>query len=206
MTTTPKGHVEVTRTLGIDMGHRVPGHEGKCVNLHGHRYHIEVTASALEVQASGSGEGMITDFGVLKTAMVVQIEDVFDHALCLSIDDPLVEEWGGAGKLNYAGRNMARPELIAVFKNYAKVNDAGSRAIRAHVHRVGVVVVVPTIPTAEALAHIWYTRVDHAVRHATKHKVWLTKVRVYETPNCWAEYIPPAHVRRRYGKRAEGTA
>ena len=38
-----KNRCELTRRIGIDMGHRVPDHGSKCRNPHGHRYEILAT-------------------------------------------------------------------------------------------------------------------------------------------------------------------
>jgi 6-pyruvoyltetrahydropterin/6-carboxytetrahydropterin synthase len=64
----------ITRSLTLDAGHRVPGHQGKCRNLHGHTYRIEVTA-----MGDVPDDGMVLDFGLVKEAMVEALGD-WDHA------------------------------------------------------------------------------------------------------------------------------
>jgi 6-pyruvoyltetrahydropterin/6-carboxytetrahydropterin synthase len=64
----------ITRRLTLDAGHRVPGHQGKCRNLHGHTYTVEVTAEG-EVPE----DGMVLDFGVVKEVMVEHVGR-WDHA------------------------------------------------------------------------------------------------------------------------------
>ena len=54
--------IEITRRLEFDAGHRVLGHEGKCKNLHGHRYSAEITVTAPDLD----GLGRVIDFGVIK--------------------------------------------------------------------------------------------------------------------------------------------
>src|SRR5262249_14498003 len=61
-TDTKTGPVTCTRLLQFDAGHRVYQHEGKCANLHGHRYTAEITAQAEALDKIGR----VIDFSVLK--------------------------------------------------------------------------------------------------------------------------------------------
>jgi len=45
-------------------------------------------------------------------------------------------------------------------------------------------------PTAENLAEHWFRRVDRQITLRSKGHASLVKLRVYETPNCWADYEP----------------
>ena len=64
----------ITRSLTLDAGHRVPGHQGKCRNLHGHTYRVDVT-----VEGDVPDDGMVLDFGIVKEAMNDALGD-WDHA------------------------------------------------------------------------------------------------------------------------------
>ena len=75
--------------IEFDAAHRVIGHSGKCVNLHGHRYVLEVTAQADELDSLG----MVVDFGTLKGEIKKWIDAHFDHNVILSEED---REMGGA--------------------------------------------------------------------------------------------------------------
>lgn len=81
--------IEITRRYELDMGHRVPGHEGKCRRVHGHRYVVLATVTGA-VQGDGleAEAGMVLDFGHLKEAMAATLEQ-FDHQLVLWDGDPL---------------------------------------------------------------------------------------------------------------------
>lgn len=68
--------VTITKELGIDAGHRVPGHTGKCRSPHGHRY----TFTA-KVEGTPAEDGMIVDFAIIKQLMVEHIETPWDHAM-----------------------------------------------------------------------------------------------------------------------------
>lgn len=83
--------IEIERRYELDMGHRVPGHGGKCKRLHGHRYVCLATAVG-PVEADGLEEesGMVLDFGALKAAMAAVL-DPYDHQLVLWEGDPLAD-------------------------------------------------------------------------------------------------------------------
>ena len=80
----------------FDSAHFLAGYNGKCANLHGHHWVIEVEAGQETLQAEGEKRGMVIDFGDLKHA-VRSLADSFDHATIYE-----------AGTL--------RPETIAAFQ------------------------------------------------------------------------------------------
>lgn len=64
----------------FDSAHFLAGYKGKCANIHGHRWKIEVIVSSEALIEEGEKRGMIIDFGDLKKA-VRGLADSFDHAL-----------------------------------------------------------------------------------------------------------------------------
>lgn len=64
----------------FDSAHFLSGYSGKCANIHGHRWTVEVEIKGEELQQSGEKRGMLIDFGDLKKA-VKELADSFDHAL-----------------------------------------------------------------------------------------------------------------------------
>lgn len=154
-----------TRQIGIDMGHRVPDHGSKCRHLHGHRYTIEATCSGPLAEA-GEQNGMVIDFGFLKEAMLEAIDRPFDHQLCLWKHDPQVV-------------NLF--EVIAPLEPIASVDHATDQ----HGNRL---VLIDRVPTAENLAALWYEQLEVLVESLTEGRATLESVKVWETPNCWAEF------------------
>jgi 6-pyruvoyltetrahydropterin/6-carboxytetrahydropterin synthase len=78
----------ITRKLnGVDMGHRLMKHEGKCRNYHGHRYTFEVTIDAKELDKVGR----VVDFGVVKDLVGGWLDREWDHGMVLQEGDPLIE-------------------------------------------------------------------------------------------------------------------
>ncbi|MBQ9898171.1 MAG: 6-carboxytetrahydropterin synthase QueD [Ruminococcus sp.] len=64
----------------FDSAHFLAGYNGKCANIHGHRWELEVCVSSGTLQQTGEKRGMVIDFGDLKHA-VRALADSFDHAL-----------------------------------------------------------------------------------------------------------------------------
>lgn len=67
-------------TAKFDSAHFLAGYEGKCANIHGHHWVVEVTVKGSELQSSGTKRGMLIDFGDLKHIVRGMAEN-FDHAL-----------------------------------------------------------------------------------------------------------------------------
>lgn len=83
----------VTKEIEFDAAHRVPNHKSKCRNLHGHRYKVIAAVQAPNLHREGSDEGMVVDFGDLKTLMMETIHDVHDHGAIFYADDELCGVW-----------------------------------------------------------------------------------------------------------------
>jgi 6-pyruvoyltetrahydropterin/6-carboxytetrahydropterin synthase len=146
------GDFFVTRTVEFDSGHRVPYHDSKCRNPHGHRYKVEASISGPLVTATTSDHGMVVDFGALKALLQQEVADRWDHAML-------------------------------VWDKDRELRDA----LEGHSWRV---ITLPLVPTAENLAYLAFLELDPWVTKAWDGRVRLRLVRVWETPNCVAAYIP----------------
>lgn len=72
--------VEISKRVEFDAGHRVPRHESKCHNIHGHRYVVIAHACGPIVEEEdASDQGMLVDFSLLKKWLNEKVHDVFDH-------------------------------------------------------------------------------------------------------------------------------
>ena len=70
----------VTKQIRIDCGHRVPNHDSKCKNIHGHNYLIELGVYGEVITTQGTpDEGMVIDFSDLKKVLMEEIDERFDH-------------------------------------------------------------------------------------------------------------------------------
>ena len=72
----------LTAEASFDGAHFLAGYEGKCSNLHGHRWRVILNIEAEELQAEGQQRGMVVDFGDLKSDLNM-IADEFDHKLII---------------------------------------------------------------------------------------------------------------------------
>ena len=75
--------ITCTRRIEFDAAHRILNHESKCKMLHGHRYVLEATFTANELD----NLGRVIDFGVIREVLGTWIDDNFDHNTILSIKD-----------------------------------------------------------------------------------------------------------------------
>ncbi len=71
-------NITITKLYSFEAAHQLPGHAGKCVNLHGHSYKLEVTVAG-PLQTEGSSAGMVVDFSDLSAIVEKEIIQPFDH-------------------------------------------------------------------------------------------------------------------------------
>lgn len=66
----------------FDSAHFLSGYEGKCANIHGHRWTVEVEVGNETLDAEGNTRGMVVDFSTLK-ADLKSLTDYLDHCLII---------------------------------------------------------------------------------------------------------------------------
>ena len=66
----------------FDSAHFLAGYNGKCSNLHGHRWKIVLEVQTEELKEDDQHKGMYVDFGELKKDLR-NIADSMDHALII---------------------------------------------------------------------------------------------------------------------------
>lgn len=66
----------------FDSAHFLKDYQGKCRNIHGHRWKVRIEISGESLQKEGSCRGMILDFSEIKTELR-EITEYFDHALII---------------------------------------------------------------------------------------------------------------------------
>lgn len=72
----------LTTEASFDSAHFLAGYNGKCSNIHGHRWMVRVEAGSSQLTSTGQLRGMVMDFGDLKKE-VQKMTDYFDHALII---------------------------------------------------------------------------------------------------------------------------
>lgn len=71
--------ISIKKKFEFHAAHHLPSHQGKCKNLHGHGYVLEIEVAG-GIQAGGSSEGMVVDFGDLKGIVSKRIIEKLDHS------------------------------------------------------------------------------------------------------------------------------
>ncbi len=136
--------ISCTRKLHFDAAHRIVNHESKCKFVHGHRYVVEATFTAPELDRLGR----IVDFGVIKEKLSSWIDENWDHNAIL-------------------------------WENDKELGDAIASSTSQKIFYL------PTNPTAENIADYLFSVV--CPRLFVNDSLQCLKIRVWETPNCYAE-------------------
>jgi len=71
--------ISICKAFEFEAAHYLSNHEGKCKNLHGHSYKLEVEISGNIVNDGSSQQGMVVDFGNLKNAVDYYVIKKLDH-------------------------------------------------------------------------------------------------------------------------------
>lgn len=166
------------RKIEFDAGHRVLKHESKCRHVHGHRYVLEITAVAAELDDVGRA----IDFGKIKEVCGGWVDTHLDHGYIAHPDDFVglmlrnLQAFASAA-MSAPALTLLRP-LIRPFLDHADLEPLK-------------VYVMPTShpnPTAENMV-VHLGGVFDAL--LIKHGVRCASLRLYETPNGWSEWHNP---------------
>ena len=128
--------ITCTRRLEFDAAHRVMEHESKCKHLHGHRYAVEATFGAKDLDSLGR----VIDFGVIKEKLGAWIDANWDHTTILhEKDKPLGDAIAaGTGQVifyvpfNPTAENLARYLIEVVCKQVFEKEAIKCTRIRVH--------------------------------------------------------------------------
>ena len=85
-------NIRITKQFNFETGHALYGYDGKCKNVHGHSYKLNVTVIGQPIDDVDHVKfGMVIDFGDLKKIVKEEIVDKFDHATVFNKNTPHVE-------------------------------------------------------------------------------------------------------------------
>ena len=119
--------MRVCKTFRFDAAHYLPNYEGKCKNLHGHSWTLEVEVSSDELIRFGSGAGMVVDFAKLKDVVNREVIDRLDHTLLNdTVENPTCENllewiWKALWSIHEGGVVLERLRLYETPDSYAEV-------------------------------------------------------------------------------------
>lgn len=113
--------MKVTKEVTFDSAHMLSNYGGKCRNLHGHTYKLQVSVEG-PIAAEGNEEYMVTDFNNLKSVLNT-VTECFDHAIIFSDDhlrgeaENALLEWAQKYSMNYIilPRAKSTSEYIASY-------------------------------------------------------------------------------------------
>lgn len=81
--------IRITKEFTFEMAHALYGYDGKCKNVHGHSYKLEVCVIGEAIKDENNPKyGMVIDFGDLKKIVKSEVVDVMDHAIMLNTNTP----------------------------------------------------------------------------------------------------------------------
>lgn len=86
---------EITVANHIDSAHFLRGYQGKCCNIHGHTWRVEVTLRGESLNQLG----LLADFNDVKR-IVKEATDCFDHRL--------INDLGPFNEINPSSENLAK--------------------------------------------------------------------------------------------------
>lgn len=73
---------KIKSEIQFDMAHYLSGYNGKCSNIHGHRYKLIVKLKSETLHKDGQLRGMVDDFSNFKNSLK-EIAKIFDHKLII---------------------------------------------------------------------------------------------------------------------------
>lgn len=83
--------ISLTKRYHFDAAHHLPFYDGKCNNIHGHRWFLEAKITG-PIQTHGFKMGMILDFADLNHIIETSVLDLFDHTdINTQISNPTAE-------------------------------------------------------------------------------------------------------------------
>ena len=79
--------IRITKEFDFEAAHALDGYNGKCKDIHGHSYHLEMTyLGTPKPEKTISDCGMVVDFGEIKQIIKTKVLPLFDHRLILRKD------------------------------------------------------------------------------------------------------------------------
>ena len=100
----------------FDSAHFLAGYQGKCGNIHGHRWRVVVEVAKDDLGTSGQTRGMIVDFSQLKTDLKEEA-DYLDH--CLIIEEGTLKD-KTLEVLNEEGFRIVSVDFRPTAENFAR--------------------------------------------------------------------------------------
>lgn len=168
----------IRKSIDLDFAHHVRGHDGACINIHGHTWKFEVDLRAQSLD----DQGFVVDFSALKSGVLTPCHRLLDHGF--AVGQGTLAEIGDA--LATVGRGLTATQGGAPAEREALELQG------AYLKWVGgiKVAVFPFSPTSERFAKWLF---ELATSRIANDRVQVAAARVYETLHpveAVAEYGP----------------
>ena len=120
---------------GFDSAHFLKGYDGKCSNIHGHHWSVEIIVGSDVLSSDEQTRGMVVDFSELKKDLR-EITDGLDHSLIIekgSLKDKTMEA------LKEENFKIVELDMRPTAENFAKyfydlMSDKGYKVIESVVY------------------------------------------------------------------------
>ena len=90
----------LTKKFHFEAAHALAGYDGKCRNIHGHSYELQVTVKGMPVDEPGNPKnGMVIDFHDLKRIVNEEVVERLDHSFIIGTNMP--EDFVESAKMNF---------------------------------------------------------------------------------------------------------
>ena len=127
-------NIRITKAFDFEAAHALDGYDGKCKDIHGHSYHLEVTFIGEPKRDKKLSDcGMVVDFGEIKKIVQEKILPNFDHRLVLRKDSrfqhiaPINER---IRMVDY--QPTCENMLVEIVEELKKLSPQGISLIKAH--------------------------------------------------------------------------
>ncbi len=115
----------LTKIFHFEAAHALAGYDGKCRNIHGHSYELQVTVKGMPVDEPGNPKnGMVIDFHDLKRIVNEEVVERLDHSFIIGTNMP--EDFVESAKRNFdkvvcVGYQPTTENMLADFAERIKV-------------------------------------------------------------------------------------
>jgi len=69
----------IYKEISFEAAHKLPHHDGKCARLHGHSWKARIYVSSNALITEGTKQGMVMDYGDIKTYVQPLLDKYLDH-------------------------------------------------------------------------------------------------------------------------------
>lgn len=81
--------IYITKIFHFEAAHALVGYDGKCRNIHGHSYELQVTVKGMPIDEPGNPKnGMVIDFHDLKRIVNEEVVERLDHSFIIGTNMP----------------------------------------------------------------------------------------------------------------------